>query len=141
MTGERLTDADELLFRQVHPSWVREGRITRQAFQPTSKDELKLSVARSSVTDAKGAYEHHTLQLGLASMGSWAVSVGECRLQSLVVLEDPLTSPPHAFPDPAHAVVDFAGLSRGQRELKGAILVRAAEARGRLYPEDDDASR
>ena len=35
---------DTLLFRQVNPGWIREGRVTSQAFKPTAKDEKKLSV-------------------------------------------------------------------------------------------------
>lgn len=39
-----LSDAGELLHRQVHPNWIRDGRITSQAFRPTKKDDNKLSI-------------------------------------------------------------------------------------------------
>jgi len=33
-----------LLLRQVHPSFVQDGKITSQVFRPTPKDENKLSM-------------------------------------------------------------------------------------------------
>ncbi len=129
-----LSDDEELLFRQVHPSFVRDGRPSSQAFRPTAKDEGKLSVARSSLTTAADAFELHTTGLGLPSAGTWAVTVGECREQVLNVLPDPLTSPPDKVNDPAHALVDFTPHSKSQGEAKGARLARKAVERGRLHP-------
>jgi len=132
--AEALSDAAELLYRQVHPSFVRDGRPTSQAFRPTPKDENKLSVARASLTTARAAHELFTGGLGLASAGTWGLTVGECRQQTLPVRPDPLTSPPEKVADPAHAVIDFAGISKSQTEAKGARLARAAVVRGQLYP-------
>ena len=129
-----LSDDEELLFRQVHPSFVRDGRPSSQAFRPTAKDEGKLSVARGSLTTAAGAFELHTTGLGLPSDGTWAVTVGECREQVLNVVPDPLTSPPEKVADPAHALVDFTPHSKSQGEAKGARLARKAVERGRLHP-------
>ena len=39
-----MTEGLRLLHRQVHPSWIQEGRITSQAFSPTPKDLGLLSV-------------------------------------------------------------------------------------------------
>jgi hypothetical protein len=129
-----LPDDEELLFRQVHPTFVRDGRPSSQAFRPTAKDEGMLSVARSSLTTAAGAFELHTTRLGLPSAGTWAVTVGECREQALNVVSDPRTSPPEKVADPAHALVDFAPHSKNQRDAKGARLARKAVERGRLHP-------
>ncbi|MFI5297922.1 MAG: hypothetical protein ACHREM_07465 [Polyangiales bacterium] len=129
-----LTDDDEFLFRQVHPTFVRDGRPSSQAFRPTPKDEGKLSVARGALTTAEDAYTLHTQRRGLASAGSWAVTVGECREQALVAVEDPIESSADAVVDPAHALVDFAQVSKSQAEAKGARLARHAHDRGRLHP-------
>jgi hypothetical protein len=129
-----LPDDEELLFRQVHPNFVRDGRPSSQSFRPTVKDAGKLSVARGSLTTPAAAYELYTAALGLPSAGTWALSVGECREQILNVLPDPLTSPPEKVADPAHAVIDFAPYSKSQAEAKGARLARKAVERGRLYP-------
>jgi hypothetical protein len=133
-TSAPLADDEELLFRQVHPSFVRDGRPSSQAFRPTPKDNGKLSVARGSLTTPAASYELHTAQLGLGSAGTWAVTVGECREQALRVIPDPLTSPPEKVADPAHALVDFTPHSKNQAEGRGARLARKAVDRGRLHP-------
>lgn len=129
-----LGDDDELLYRQVHPNFVVDGRPSSQAFRPTAKDAGKLSVSRGSLTTPPAAYEHHTQALGLASAGTWAISVGECRQEALAAHADPLMSPPDPVANPAHAVVDFTPYSRGQSEAKGMRLARKATERGRLHP-------
>ena len=51
-----LTDGSEVLFRQIHPTFVVDGYPSSQPFQPTEKDDNKLSVDRSAVTDAASAF-------------------------------------------------------------------------------------
>jgi len=48
------------LLRQVHPSFVQSGQITSQVFQPTPKDELKLSVYDGDMIEPADSYEHYT---------------------------------------------------------------------------------
>jgi hypothetical protein len=129
-----LSDDEELLFRQVHPAFVRDGRPSSQAFRPTSKDEGRLSVARGLITTARVAHELYTTGLGHSSAGTWGITVAECREQTLSVLPDPLTAPPEKVADPAHAVVDFSPHSKSQREAKGARLALKAVGRGRIHP-------
>jgi hypothetical protein len=129
-----LADDDELLLRQVHPSFVRDGRPSSQAFRPTPKDAGKLSVARGSLTTAAAAFQHYTERLGLPSGGTWGVTIGECREQGLPAFADPLTAPPETVADPAHAVIDFTAHSRSQVEAKGTRRARKAFERGRLHP-------
>lgn len=136
-----LSDDEELLYRQVHPSFVRDGRPSSQAFRPTAKDEGKLSVARGSLTTASAAFELFTAGLGLPSAGTWAATIGECREQALNVFADPLTSPPEKAPDPAHAVVDFTPHTKSQADAKGARLARKAVDRGRLHPASEPSSQ
>ncbi len=133
--GNALTDQDELLFRQVHPSFVRDGRVGSQGFRPTPKDQKLLSVAQGSKTTAKAAFELHTECNNLASAGTWAVTLGECQLLSLTVRPDEVTE--GDCPDPAHAVVDFSALSSSKIEAQGARLARYANDRGRLHPPDE----
>jgi hypothetical protein len=129
-----LADDDEVLFRQVHPSFVRDGRPSSQAFRPTPKDQGRLSVARGSLTTAAGAFQHYTERLRLSSAGTWGLTVGECREQGLPAVADPLTAPPETVADPAHAVIDFTAHSGSQAEAKGTRLARKAFERGRLHP-------
>jgi len=130
--GGALAEDDELLFRQVHPSFVRDGRVGSQAFRPTPKDQKMLSVARGSKTTPEAAYELHTRCKNFGSAGTWAVSVGECRALALPSREDPILEGP--CPDPAHALVDFSALSNSKIEAQGVRLARHANDRDRLHP-------
>ena len=129
-----LDDGDELLLRQVPAAFMRESRLSSQAFTPGRNDDRKLSVARGSMTTPEAAFDHHTRVCGRQSVGTWAVSVAECTTVQLAAHPDPLTSPPEPAPDPAHAIIDFGGLSRGQTDSKAQVLARQATARGRLWP-------
>lgn len=129
---EPLSDVAELLLRQVHPGFVRDGRVGSQAFRPTPKDKRMLSVARAVLTTAEAAFTRHTECLALASAGTWAVTVGECAELALPVRPDAIIEEP--CPDPAHAVVDFTALTNSKIEAHGARLARRANDRGRLHP-------
>lgn len=112
-----------LLWRQVHPSWVQEGRVTSQVFQPTPKDDYRLSVYDGDRITAEAAWSHYTEQLRFASVGVLAVTCGECQQQALAVVPDP-----QRFPE--HAVIGFAGLSRADLRRKAQHLRAAAVQRG-----------
>ena len=124
MRGPKLTDLDELLFRQVHPAWIEAGRPTTQAFRPSAKDEGLLSVARGSKTTAASAFELHTQTRRLASVGVWGFRVRDCSEIALDAYDDPVTDP---VPDPAHAVVDFSALGHKDARAKSQLLKARAE--------------
>ncbi|WAS95285.1 hypothetical protein [Nannocystis punicea] len=123
--GAQLTDPTEQVFRQVHPSWIQQGRPTSQAFKPTPKDAGLLSVSRAAKTTAAASFELHTQQKGLASVGVWAFSVSDCTEAALNVFEDPVETP---VPDPAHTVVDFRHLDEKTSRAKAQLLKSKAEA-------------
>lgn len=116
-------NAGTLLHRQVHPSWVQEGRVSSQAFKPTSKDEKCLSVYDGDQIDAEAAWQHYVNDLGFRSIGVLAVTVGECEVVELTVAPDPDT-----FPE--HVCIDFRGLTNRQIENKARILNSKARSRG-----------
>jgi hypothetical protein len=124
----RLEDVGELLYRQVHPTWVEDGVPSSQAFAPTRKDKGKLSIARGRLVTAEDAYRHYTDVLGLSSAGTWAVMVGEARTTTLESFAEPLHD------DPAHGYVDFRELGRREAERKAKLLLPHAVDRGRLHP-------
>lgn len=115
-----------LLLRQVHPSFIRQGRVTSQAFRPTPKDQSLLSVYDGSLIAVEASWIHYTTILKLASVGTMAVTVDECTAESLPVRSDPVT-----FPE--HAVIDFSGFTNNECEKKGKKLKVRAEARGWLH--------
>lgn len=124
-----LADAEELLYRQVHPSWVQNGVPSSQAFKPTKKDAGMVSVTLGSKTSAEGAFNHHVQVLELKSAGTWAVTVGE-------VAEAGLESYPQPLDDsPDHGFIDFRERGRGEVERSAKILLARSRDRGCLYSE------
>lgn len=122
--GIQLTNPDEQLFRQVHPSWIQAGRPTSQAFKPTPKDQGMLSVSRGSKTTASAAFELHTRANGMLSIGVWGFRVVDCADIALNVYEDPVLAP---VPDPAHSVVDFSPYGEKDSRAKAQLLKARAE--------------
>lgn len=114
------------LIRQIHPSFIQEGRITSQAFRPTPKDEDKLSTYDGDQIDAKSAWKHYTETLGHVSDGALGVSVGECEASELSVVPDPQ-------PFPEHVLIDFSQHERKQIEKRSKKLKSHAETRGWLF--------
>jgi hypothetical protein len=128
--------SESLFYRQVNPNWLAEGVPSSQAFGPTPKDKGKLSVDDASKVSAEGSWRHFTETLGLRSVGTWAVSMGEVEeagdlavtASPKVVAEDP------AKDNPAHCDVDFSQVSpKGQRKKKAQYLAMKATTRGCLY--------
>lgn len=117
---------ETLLHRQVHPTWVQQGRITSQVFRPTPKDEKLLSVYDGDQITAENAWKHFTKELNSQSVGVMAVTVQECTNQDLKVNLD-------GDPFPEHAVIDFTDLNENQIKKKSKHLKVAAEARKWQY--------
>lgn len=119
-----ITIKSELLHRQVHPTFVCEGRLSSQAFKPSSKDAGQLSVSRGSLAAAKLAYERYIARQRL-SCGVWSVTVDECIQAGVSTYDDPLTD------DDAHALIDFASLpSKTQWARVSDKLAAFARTRG-----------
>lgn len=126
-----LEEGDELLYRQIHPSWVHDGKVSSQAFWPTEKDKGELSTSRSSKVSAKEAYDYHVETMSLQSDGAYAVSVAEVAGAGLVAVDDSATST--ELP-PGHAFIDFKPVtSTNQRKRLGGTLRDCAEPRGWQY--------
>jgi hypothetical protein len=114
-----------LLLRQIHPSFVKLGRVTSQAFRPTPKDEQKLSVYDGDLITPDVSWAHYRGRK-LESVGVMAVTVEECTREDLVA-----RSSPEHFPE--HAEIGFDGFNANECEEKGKKLKTAAEARAWLY--------
>jgi hypothetical protein len=119
------------LLRQVHPSFVQEGRISSQVFRPTPKDRKQLSVYDGDLTTAAEAFTHYTETRGLSSAGTVAVSIAECDACSLQVASDP-------EPFPEHALIDFSPYSEPEIRRKAKQLAANARARGWLHRAEAD---
>lgn len=115
-----------LLLRQVHPSFVQEGRVTSQAFRPTPKDEFQLSVDNGDRVSAESAWRRFTGTPTCASAGVQAVTRADCADQELNVIED-------GHPHPEHCSVDFSAFDKKRIEMKAKLLRARAAGRGWLY--------
>jgi hypothetical protein len=119
-------NSDTLLLRQVHPSWIQQGRITSQVFQPTPKDKKRLSVYDGDKISPEQSWIHFAECLGYSSIGVMAVTVGECKEEGLSTQSDP-------DPFPEHIIIDFIDFSENQIKQKAKRLKAAAEKRSWLY--------
>lgn len=117
---------ETLLYRQINPAWIQQGRVTSQAFKPTPKDKKCLSVYDGDRLSAFEAWNHYTTELGFASIGVLAVTVAECDSLALPAEPDPT-------PFPAHAVIRFDNCTSSLIEKKAKQLRSRAQARGWLY--------
>lgn len=116
-----------MLHRQVHPSWIQQGRFTSQTFLPTPKDVGLLSVYDGDQIDAQQSFVHYTSVQALVSAGVVSVSVGEVTEVNLSWRQDP-------EPFPEHAVIDFTSLvTPGQVKAKAAALAEKSRHRGWVY--------
>ncbi len=119
-------NSETLLLRQVSPNFVRQGRVTSQAFTPTPKDQQRLSAYDGDQISAEASWFHFTETLGLDSAGVLAVSVGECESRGTLAIPDP-----ESFPE--HVLIDFNELSRKGSKDAAKILRNLAEERGWQY--------
>ncbi|MFN3731084.1 hypothetical protein [Comamonas testosteroni] len=119
---------DTLLLRQIHPSFIQDGRVTSQAFRPTPKDEFLLSVDDGDRVSAEASRQRFVANLACKSVGVQAVSHTECAAQALAVIED-------GNPHPEHCSVDFTAFDKKTIEKKSKLLRAQAETRGWLFRE------
>jgi hypothetical protein len=118
---------DSILFRQVHPNFFPNGKLSSQAFVPFPKDEGKLSVYDGDLVSAAESFVHYTEQLQFESVGVWGVANAEVGVTGLTSTPDPL-------PDsPAHALVDFGNASDKECRKLAKKLKAFANSRGCLH--------
>ncbi|MBP5982284.1 MAG: hypothetical protein KA734_01070 [Fluviicola sp.] len=121
-----------LLLRQIHPSFIQNSAVSSQAFEitsvvfnPTPKDDGKLSVYNGDKFSAKEAFDHFTKNY--SSIGVLAVTMLEVQNAGLDAAEDNL-------PFDGHAYIDYTKItSNGQRKSKAKILKKHATNRGWLH--------
>ena len=121
-----------MLLSQVHPGFVQAGRVTSQAFRPTPKDDLLLSVDNGDRIRADTAWTRFTSNPACSSAGVMAIAHAECEAQALPVIED-------GEPYPEHCSIDFSAYEKKEVERKAKLLSRQAQTRGWLFLADADS--
>jgi hypothetical protein len=115
-----------VLLREIHPSFIQEGKVTSQAFRPTPKDFNLLSTYDGDRITPEASYKHYTLSLGYKSGGVLGIITGECEALNLRVIAD-------GDPFPEHVSIDFSDLEKTAIEMASKILKRRSEDRGWLF--------
>ena len=133
MTTPLLKDGDEILYRQIHPRFYEDSYPVSSQFVPTPKDESKLSVDRSSLTDAAGAHALYTGN-GFQSAAVYGVTVAEFGAERLPCHSDPLAADGKLAANTVHAYADFTAFSGNQKKNIGKRLRKLAVKRERLHP-------
>ena len=114
--------------RQIHPCFLRDDLPTSAAFQPTKKDEGKLSGCDGDQVTPEQSFVHYTEKMGLQSVAVFGVTQAECLTKTLPIIPSPRDEKPH------HVHLDFNTLgSRKARENAAKHLRDAANSRGALY--------
>ena len=119
-------NSETMLFRQINPSFIQNGRVSSAAFRPTPKDEKQLSVYDGDRITPKESYEHFTEALHCHSIGVLAITVNDCANNSLPVLEDSATFW-------SHALIDFSQKSNSETRKIAEHLRDIALTRGWVY--------
>jgi hypothetical protein len=101
-----------LLYRQAHPSFFNNDRITSQAFVPFPKDDGGLSVDDGDLVTAQNSFDFYTVTLGLESEGIWAVTS-----QEATELNTPVVATPTAA-NSAHCDLKFPLQDDKKLEMK-----------------------
>ncbi len=129
--------AETLLYRQINPNFIDNGRISSQVFvitsavfKPTPKDNDLLSVYNGEKFSPESAHAHFT-ELGLKSVGVAAITNLECVIENLEVIND-------NDPFEGHCSVDFSGKSSNQKDkiakkLKNYSIARSKDSSGVFY--------
>ena len=115
-----------LLYRQIRPEHVQNGRVSSLAFRPMPKDEQKLAVYDGDRLSPEEAYFHFTEELKGSSLGVLAVNVRECKAEELPVEEDYGTHP-------YHLLIDFSAKQGNQIRKVAEHLRDRAIVRDWLY--------
>lgn len=114
-----------LLYRQISPEHVQNGRVTSLAFRPMPKDEKKLSVYDGDKLSPEESYNHF-VGCKCRSVGVLGVEKQECIEEGLHVLEDYETHP-------YHVLIDFSGKTNNQVRRAAEHLKEKAITRDWLY--------
>jgi hypothetical protein len=120
-------EVNNILLRQIHPSFCQNKEITSQAFLPSPKDQGTLSVYDGTIITPLDSYRHYTQFYNLESIGVWGVDNSEISQIGLASFPEPLEE------SPAHAVIDFNSASPKRWRQLARNLKFFAMNRGCLY--------
>ena len=112
-----------LLYRQIHPKHMTDGKANSLAFTPGSEDDGDLSVDDGCQVTAEDSWTRYTSEEGLKSAGVMAVTVKECGSIGRRVKPDPKKC------NKAHALIILSDVSPSRAKSLARLLKRYANDR------------
>lgn len=128
--GESLmSDADELIYRQITAHMMDGDQIATTAFGPMPADSDMPSYSRASLVNAQDARDWHTRNAPSPSRGVWALAVAEViEVERYVIDDSAVALDANQKRAPGHCFVDYRGLTRAEKKtLRSQLWFRAVE--------------
>jgi len=132
-------NADDLVYRQVHPMHTREtaGGLSPEAFTPQRGHSNLLSTLHGRI-GADAAFHRWTVEMQHESLGSFGVTAAEVSAVRVDPVQNQQTVDPtlNVYEDgasigvPDHCSIDFNALTKGQRKQAARKLLDYALDRG-----------
>jgi len=136
----KILEAEEILFRHVHPDRIDKGVPQSTVFAPMPKDEGHLSADSSALTSAAGSHALFVAN-GFSSAAVYGLSCAQFGAESVDCLYDPLEAGKGLkFANPAHAIADYNPHSKSQWKNIAKRLKVLALKRGCLFPPQEQSS-
>lgn len=132
---EEITAKEDILLRQINPTFIQSGRIGSQSFKPFPRDDGYLSVHEKDKITPKEAHRIFTEIKGFNSENVAGVSISEVNSIDLQAYSDQSEdgpSPEADALDDAHASINFNELEKSDIKSKSKTLSRLANDRGFL---------
>jgi hypothetical protein len=129
---EDLTESTEVLYRQIHPSYLHEGIPSSDRFRPSARDMNKLSVDRGSLVTAAESHANYTSS-GKASAAVFGLSVREFNVENIGCCSAPVFKTDETEENLAHALADYSPHVDSAQKLVAKRLQRLAIIRGILH--------
>ncbi len=133
--NDKLSDDENLLFRQIHPNFVQDGIPSSQPFVPNANDQGKLSLDRSVKTTAADAFERY-LSAGRQTTAVYGVTVKEFGEERIDCFKDPIVADDPKFENLSHAFANYSPFSDKEKKIKAKRIKHHALARGCLHPKE-----
>ena len=130
--ADKLSNREEVLFRQIHPDSLQGGEPGSDRFRPSEMDANMLSTDRESVTTAEDSHALY-ISTGRKSAAVFGLSVGEFETETIECTEDPIKDDSLIPDNPAHALADYSAHESKKQKVIAKRLKRLAVARGCLF--------
>ena len=111
------------LHRQIHPSFIQNGEVGKNAFLPTESHGYQLSAYDGQQISPEDSFQHYTEQLGYQSGGVQTVTEEECINAGLTLDRD-------GKPFKEHVSIDFSKLGSSAKKTAAKKLRQFAKERG-----------